>query len=140
MAATLPWLAAAAAAAADAAAAVAASTVAATAVPIATAAASKAAASRAVRAEAAAEADARAFPTVAGLPATPAAAAAVAASPHLEGIIRSMVKLVEHHGKSGCDGNSNTPVLVITICPGRSDAAHSSSCTVCGLACAPPLS
>ena len=24
-----------------------------------------------------------------------------------------MVKLVEHHSKSGCDGNSNTPVLVI---------------------------
>ena len=23
------------------------------------------------------------------------------------------IKLVEHHGKSGCDGNSNTPVLAL---------------------------
>ena len=45
-----------------------------------------------------------------GLPASPEAATAVAASPHL---IRSMVKLVEHHGKSGCDGNSNSPVRAI---------------------------
>ena len=50
---------------------------------------------------------------VGGLPASPKAATAVAASPHLEGIIRSMVKLVEPNGKSGCDGNSNSPVRAI---------------------------
>jgi hypothetical protein len=42
-----------------------------------------------------------------------AAAAAVAAAPALDGIVRMAIKLVEHHGKSGCDGNSNTPVLAL---------------------------
>ena len=31
----------------------------------------------------------------------------------MDGVIRSMLKLVEHHGKSGCDGNSNTPVIAL---------------------------
>ena len=44
---------------------------------------------------------------------SPAAAAAIAAAPALDGIVRMAMKLVEHHGKSGCDGNSNTPVLAI---------------------------
>jgi hypothetical protein len=38
---------------------------------------------------------------------------AEAASLELDGITRSMIKLVEHHGKSGCDGNSNTPVIAL---------------------------
>ena len=42
-----------------------------------------------------------------------AATAAIAASPALNGIVRLAIKLVEHHGKSGCDGNSNTPVLAL---------------------------
>ena len=42
-----------------------------------------------------------------------AATAAIAASPALNGIVRLSIKLVEHHGKSGCDGNSNTPVLAL---------------------------
>ena len=36
-----------------------------------------------------------------------------ASSPRLGGVVRWAIKLVEHHGKSGCDGNSNTPVLAI---------------------------
>lgn len=48
-----------------------------------------------------------------GLPLSPAAAAAIAAAPSLDGIVRMAIKLVEHHGKSGCDGNSNTPVLAL---------------------------
>ena len=44
---------------------------------------------------------------------SPAAAAAIAASPSLDGIVRMAIKLVEHHGKGGCDGNSNTPVLAL---------------------------
>jgi len=50
---------------------------------------------------------------ISGLPASLAAAAAIAASPSLDGIVRMAIKLVEHHGKSGCDGNSNTPVLAL---------------------------
>ena len=42
-----------------------------------------------------------------------AATAAIAASPALNGIVRLAIKLVEHHGKSGCDGNSNTPVFAL---------------------------
>ena len=48
-----------------------------------------------------------------GLRISPTAAAAIAASPALNGIVRLAIKLVEHHGKSGCDGNSNTPVLAL---------------------------
>jgi hypothetical protein len=50
---------------------------------------------------------------VQGLPTSPAAAAAIAAAPALNGIVRLAMKLVEHHGKGPCDGNSNTPVLAI---------------------------
>ena len=50
---------------------------------------------------------------VEGLHTSAAAAAAIAASPALNGIVRLAIKLVEHHGKSGCDGNSNTPVLAL---------------------------
>ena len=46
-------------------------------------------------------------------PASPTAAAAIAAAPALNGIVRLALKLVEHHGKSGCDGNSNTPVRAV---------------------------
>eukprot|EP00966_Prymnesium_polylepis_P225314 5211655-Prymnesium_polylepis.1 len=48
-----------------------------------------------------------------GVQVSPAAAAAIAAAPALDGIVRMACKLVEHHGKSGCDGNSNTPVLAL---------------------------
>ena len=50
---------------------------------------------------------------VEGLRTSAAAAAAIAASPALDGVVRLAIKLVEHHGKSGCDGNSNTPVLAL---------------------------
>ena len=46
-------------------------------------------------------------------PLSPAAERAVAAAPALDGIVRMAIKLVEHHGKSGCDGNSNTPVRAL---------------------------
>jgi len=46
-------------------------------------------------------------------PLSPAAKAAVASSPSLDGIIRMAMKLVEHHGKGGCDGNSMTVVLAL---------------------------
>lgn len=42
------------------------------------------------------------------VPLSPSAAAAIAAAPALDGIVRLAIKLVEHHGKSACDGNSNT--------------------------------
>ena len=42
------------------------------------------------------------------VPLSPSAAAAIAAAPALEGIVRMAIQLVEHHGKSACDGNSNT--------------------------------
>ena len=42
------------------------------------------------------------------VPLSPAVAAALAATPALDGIIRMAIQLVEHHGKSACDGNSNT--------------------------------
>ena len=48
-----------------------------------------------------------------GVPTSPAAAAAIAAAPALDGLVRMAIKLVEHHGKSGCDGNSNTPVRTL---------------------------
>jgi hypothetical protein len=50
---------------------------------------------------------------ISGVPTSLSAAAAIAASPSLDGIVRMAIKLVEHHGKSGCDGNSNTPVLAL---------------------------
>ena len=42
------------------------------------------------------------------VPLSPSAVAAIAAAPALDGIVRMAIKLVEHHGKSACDGNSNT--------------------------------
>ena len=70
----------------------------------------------AAKAAAAAEASSNAISPpmdVDGIQISPAAAAATAAAPALDGIVRMAMKLVEHHGKSGCDGNSNTPVLAL---------------------------
>ena len=78
-----------------------------------TTAATVVAASRAV---AAAEAASNAIAPpmdVNGVHVSATAAAAIAAAPALDGIVRMAIKLVEHHGKSGCDGNSNTPVLAL---------------------------
>ena len=47
------------------------------------------------------------------VPLSPSAAAAIAAAPALDGIVRLAIKLVEHHGKSGCDGNSITVTRAI---------------------------
>ena len=76
--------------------------------------ASAAAAAASAVAAAKAASDAIAPPMdVDGVPVSPAAAARIAAAPALDGIVRMAIKLVEHHGKSGCDGNSNTPVLAL---------------------------
>ena len=78
--------------------------------------AAAAAAAAAAKAVAATEAASNAIAPpmdVDGIQISPAAAAAIAAAPALDGIVRMAMKLVEHHGKSGCDGNSNTPVLAL---------------------------
>ena len=54
-----------------------------------------------------------AWPAAVAAPAAPAASHAAATPTSHSGIIRRMVKHEPHHGKSGCDGNSNVPSYAI---------------------------